>query len=64
MKTGLLFLIITLISISCVQEEKQKIDQTKKEIDKVMQMSKKNNFERKPLKKGSYRWSDREKNSK
>ncbi len=61
MKSGLLFLIITLISISCVQEEKQKIDQTKKEIDKVMEMSKKNNFERKPLKKGSYRWSDREK---
>jgi len=61
MKTGLLFLIITLISMSCVQEEKQKIDQTKKEIDKVMEMSKKNNFERKPLKKGSYRWSDREK---
>jgi len=44
MKTGLLFLIITLISISCVQEEKQKIDQTKKEIDKVMQMSKKEQF--------------------
>jgi hypothetical protein len=61
MKIGLLFLVITLISIGCVQEEKKKIDQTKKEIDKVMEMSKKNNFDRKPLKKGSYRWSEREK---
>ncbi len=42
-------------------KEKKKIDQTKKDIEKVMEMSKKNDFHRKPLKKGSYRWSDREK---
>lgn len=42
-------------------KEKKKIDQTKKDIEKVMEMSEKNDFHRKPLKKGSYRWSDREK---
>lgn len=50
-----------LLSEDYLQEEKKKIDQTKKDIDKVMEMSKKNDFNRKPLKKGSYRWSDREK---
>jgi hypothetical protein len=53
------YISLILFCVGCVNQQTKQIHETKKDIDKVMEMSKKNNFERKPLKKGGYKWKDR-----